>query len=266
MTDVASEFAVRFAPLDTRRLTGDLELTLDVDRHGAYYSSVHADDRVARELVHAARSIDPSSVPVPAVLHVPEWVQILEEARGTNATAVGGLAVLLDDDGTPECLRELARRYLALRHDVARLTREATTEGPAARAQDPQESHDAAAVARRAARTPNGPVHRILARLRLLDGWERADEVGLTGRELAEGKGSWRQAGESDLPLEQWSGIAGAWKRCSELAREGLIVQATEVDGDVERPLRRDGSRVWIITDVGLAELRRLDDLRNRRD
>lgn len=196
----------------------------------------------------------------------PEWISaILDSLTPPTATSIVGLAQLLDDDDTPAPLRALARRYLDLRHDVARLTAERPQE-PSARATDPDESHEAAAVARRAARVPNGPVHKILARLALLDGWVRPDETGLTGRELAEGGGSWRQAGEVDVPLDKWAGIPGAWKRCSELSRDGLIAQAVEVDGHVERPLRRKGSRVWIITDTGLAELKRLNDLRGRRD
>lgn len=201
--------------------------------------------------------------------HTPEWVVAIVDAQDPpTATSLAGLATLLETgDDTPPALSELARRYRDLRHDVARLTRAAGENQPTARATDPDESHDAATIARGAARVPNGPVHKILARLALVDGWTRADEVGLTGRELAEGGGSYRRAGELDVGFDRpWDKIPGAWKRVTELARDGLIVQAIEVDGGVERYVKRDGSRVWIITDTGLAELRRLNDLRGRRE
>lgn len=255
----------RQARLETTRLLWDVDSILVTYSSGVHeFASRNADDRVARDLVAAARSIDPSAVPVPQAYVVPEWVQVIEEATTSTATQLGAFAHLLIDDDTPAALRDLATRYRDLRLEVLRLTRELEEQGPTARSSDPQESHDAAAVARGAARVPGGPVHKILARLRLLDGWVRGDEVGLTGRELAEGGGSWRVAGEVDIPLTEWEGIPGAWKRCTELARDGLIEQAVEVADGVERRVRRNGSRVWIITDLGLAEAKRLDRLRDR--
>lgn len=189
---------------------------------------------------------------------LPEWVtDVTGSLDPPNSASIKGLAQLLaSDDEVPPALREICRRFLT--PPLARV------DHPRARTTDPQESHEAAEKARAAALRPGGPVHKILARLKLLDGWQRTDLIGLTGRELTEGGGSWQMPGEADLPLAEWDGIPGAWKRCSELAADGLIRQATVIDGKTETPLTRKGSRVWIITDDGLKALDQLDELRRQ--
>lgn len=180
-------------------------------------------------------STDSVGILEPAAL--PEWAEILVDARNTSGPGLVALCrLLLDDDvDAPPALREIATRFVE-----ARLYR---VDRPRAREGDPSTSAAAAEKVRAGLYRPGGTVHRILEAYAECERLHPA-EGGRTAREI-------------EFPAR----VKAAHKRTSELLADGLLRVSTYGIGHAQEgeEIVRGGGRVLSITADGRAELARLN-------
>lgn len=234
------------------------------DLRGIVATAIYADaegvdpderDRVSTDVVDA---LLPTIASVDENAHnrgrtdVPEWVEVLTNARNLEGPGLVALCdELADDEDAPPALREIARRFVSA--GLYRVDR------PRARTGDPATSQAAAERVRVGVTRPDGQVHRIL------EAYEAAERM-YRGTPNA-----FRTARE----IEFAANVKEAHKRTSELLADGLleVVQSHGVDTaghgtaivDISVDLIRGGGRVLRITADGRTELARLNAARDRR-